>query len=209
MPASPIADDRGRRRSTRPAPGAPRSIAEQNGNSANATTSNSEPDLGDVAEARVQDVVDDRPLDRVADARARRVRALQHQGRDRRDHEEDPADPDRAGGSSAPRSCRRRSAARNTTPPISSASPANTPARADAEQHADGHAALGVGLGRAAVDARRRRRDRCGTSTCRRPGCESAEMTRHATRYTPGASFGTDTIDRVVARWASGAARRW
>ena len=65
-------------------------------------------DLGDVTEARVQDVVDDGPLDRVADARAGRVRTLQHHRRDRRDREDDPADPDRAAGRAAPRSCRAR-----------------------------------------------------------------------------------------------------
>ena len=53
-------------------------------NSASANSKSTSRTSADVTEARLQHVVDDRPLDRVADARAGRVRALQHQRRNGR-----------------------------------------------------------------------------------------------------------------------------
>src|SRR5262245_21800463 len=91
---------------------------------------------------------------------------------------------------------------RNTPPPMSSASPTNTVVRAAA------NSAPTVVLLFAVVSLAQPLTDGAAPGPMRKEyvpwtGCESAEMTRQATRYTPGSSLGTSTstVASLVGPW--------
>ena len=137
--------------------------------------------LGDVAEAGLEDGVHDRPLDRIADARALGVRPLQHHRRERREDEDDPADPDEPAGRAGARSSRPRSARGTRRRRSSSARPVNTPARAAPNNTPTVILLLGL------VSVAHAFTVGGGPGPMRKEyvpltGCESAEMTRQATR---------------------------
>ncbi len=152
----PDADDRGPGQPPRrcaPAPADPSEERQQR----QCDREQQQADLGHVPVVGLQDRVDHRPPGCVADSRARRVRALQHQRGHGRQRQDDPADPDEAAGPPRPARARRDQDEEDHAADQQCQPDEHTDAR-DAEQHADRCTALRVGLGRAAADARRRAR---------------------------------------------------